>query len=240
MEIISDLPMIYSLACFFLGLCYAYILYRKEVLLTSTLLKQFLFIIRTFFITFLALLLINPVVKSIQKTKHKPIVILAQDVSESIPDSIALQLLTQVSKQLPDFEVHKFSFSDKLSNGFSIRNSGLATNYSNLFEDMNSRFVNQNIAAFVLASDGLYNSGSNPLYDNRINFPIYPIALGDTSINSDISIVKVMKNEIAALYSILVFVIVFLISKYVSLDYFQLMLILKQLSPLQQRFRKKL
>jgi hypothetical protein len=51
----------------------------------------------------------------------------------------------------------------------------------------------------VLASDGLYNSGGNPLYDNSINFPIYPIAQGDTLITRDVSITKVLKNEIAFL-----------------------------------------
>lgn len=189
----------YSVACLFLGIGYAYFLYRKEVLLKAKKLKQLLFIIRTFFIALLAVLLLNPVVKSIHKTKHKPIVILAQDISESIPDSFALQILTQISKELTDFEVHEFSFSDKVNKGFSIDNSGLTTNYSNLFQDMNSRFANQNIAGLVLATDGLYNSGSNPLYDNRINFPIYPIAQGDTLVKRDISIAKVLKNEIAFL-----------------------------------------
>ena len=199
MGIISDLPLMYTIACLFLGISYSYFLYRKEVLLTAKKLKQFLFVIRTLFITLLAVLLLNPVVKSIQKTKHKPIVILAQDISESITDSFALQLLTQISKQLTDFEVYEFSFSDKVNSGFSSINSGLITNYSNLFQDMNTRFANRNIAGLVLASDGLYNSGSNPLYDNRINFPIYPIAQGDTLIKRDISIAKVLKNEIAFL-----------------------------------------
>ena len=167
----------YTIACLFLGISYSYFLYRKEVLLTAKKLKQLLFIIRTLFITLLAVLLLNPVVKSIQKTKHKPIVILAQDISESITDSFSLQFLTQISEQLTDFEVHKFSFSDKVSKGFSVNNNGLRTNYSKLFQDMNSRFANQNIAGLVLATDGLYNSGSNPLYDNMINFPIYPIII---------------------------------------------------------------
>ncbi|MBT3611329.1 MAG: hypothetical protein HN522_00090 [Flavobacteriales bacterium] len=202
MEINSDFPIMYSIACLFLGLSYAYFLYRKEFLLTAKKLKQFLFIIRTFFITLLAVLLLNPVVKSIYKTKHKPIVILAQDISESITDSFALQFLTQISKQLTDFEVHEFSFSDNVSKGFSSSNNGLTTDYSNLFQDMNNRFANQNIAGLVLATDGLYNSGSNPLYDNRINFPIYPIAQGDTLIKRDLSITKVLKNEIAFLGNI--------------------------------------
>ena len=185
----------YTIACLFLGIGYAYFLYRKEVLLTAKKLKQFLFIIRTFFITLLALLLLNPVVKSIYKTKHKPIIILAQDISESITDTFALQFLTQISKNLNDFKVYEFSFSDKVSKGLSSKNIGLRTNYSNLFHDMISRFANQNIAGLVLATDGLYNSGSNPLYDNKINFPVYPIAQGDTLIIRDVSIAKVLSNE---------------------------------------------
>ena len=199
MSIISDLPIIYSIACFFLGVSYAYFLYRKEPLVKEKSKKRLLFIIRTVFITVLTILLLNPFVKSIQKSKHNPIVILAQDISESITDSFSLQMLTEIGKELNDFEVHEFSFSDNVSKGLSHNNSGLKTNYSNLFNSVKSRFANQNIAGLVLASDGLYNSGGNPLYDNSINFPIYPIAQGDTLITRDVSITKVLKNEIAFL-----------------------------------------
>ena len=199
MAIISDLPIIYILACFFLGIGYAYFLYRKDFFLKVKKVKQILFIIRTLFITVLSVLLFNPVVKSILIKNHNPIVILAQDISQSITDTCALELLTQISKELTDFEVYEFSFSDKVSKGLSDNNSGLSTNYSNLFQDMNSRFANRNIAGLVLATDGLYNSGSNPLYDSKISFPIYPIALGDTLIIRDVNITKVLKNEIAFL-----------------------------------------
>ena len=84
------------------------------------------------FIGFLAVLLLNPIVKSTHKITEKPIVILAQDISESIIDS---SFLTEISKQLSDFEVHKFSFADKVHEGFKTNNTGLLTNYSNLFED---------------------------------------------------------------------------------------------------------
>ena len=199
MAIISDLPIIYLLACFFLGICYAYFLYRKDFFFKIKKVKQFLFIIRTLFITVLSALLLNPLLKSIHIKNHNPIVILAQDISQSITDSCSQELLTQISKELTNFEVYEFSFSDKVSKGLSDSNSGLSTNYSNLFKDMNSRFANRNIAGLVLATDGLYNSGTNPLYENKISFPIYPIALGDTLITRDVSISKVLKNEIAFL-----------------------------------------
>ncbi len=196
MDISTDLPIMYTIACLLLGLGYAFFLYRKERLLASNKLKVFLFSIRTLFIGFLAVLLLNPIVKSTHKITEKPIVILAQDISESIIDSF---FLTEISKQLSDFEVHQFSFADKVYEGFKTENTGLLTNYSNLFEDFKSRFENQHIAAMVLASDGMYNTGANPLYSNLSNYPIYTIAQGDTNVKKDVSIAKVLQNEIAFL-----------------------------------------
>lgn len=196
MDISTDLSIMYSIACFLLGLVYAYFLYRKERLLASNKLKVFLFSIRTLFIGFLAIILLNPIVKSTHKITEKPIVILAQDISESILDS---SFLTEISKQLPDFEVHQFSFADKVYEGLKTENTGLLTNYSNLFEDFKSRFENQHIAAMVLASDGMYNTGTNPLYGDLSNYPIHTIAQGDTNIKKDVSIAKVLQNEIAFL-----------------------------------------
>ncbi len=196
MDISTDLPIMYSIACLLLGLGYAFFLYRKERLLASNKLKVFLFSIRTLFIGFLAVLLLNPIVKSTHKITEKPIVILAQDISESIIDSF---FLTEISKQLSDFEVHQFSFADKVYEGFKTENTGLLTNYSNLFEDFKSRFENQHIAAMVLASDGMYNTGANPLYSNLSNYPIYTIAQCDTNVKKDVSIAKVLQNEIAFL-----------------------------------------
>ena len=83
--------------------------------------------------------------------------------------------------------------------GFKTENTGLLTNYSNLFEDFKSRFANEHIAAMVLASDGMYNTGANPLYGDLSNYPIYTIAQGDTNIKKDVSIAKVLQNEIAFL-----------------------------------------
>lgn len=196
MNISTDLSIMYTIACLLLGLGYAFFLYRKERLLASNKLKVFLFVIRTLFIGFLAVLFLNPIVKSTHKITEKPIVILAQDISESIIDS---SFLTEISKQLSDFEVHQFSFADKVHEGFKTESTGLLTNYSNLFEDFKSRFENQHIAIMVLASDGMYNTGANPLYGDLSNYPIYTIAQGDTNIKKDVSIAKVLQNEIAFL-----------------------------------------
>ena len=67
-------------------------------------------------------------------------------------------------------------------------------------KQLNDRFVNQNIGAVVLATDGLYNQGSDPQYEAK-NFkaPIYTIAEGDTVAKRDLLIGNVNYNKTAFL-----------------------------------------
>jgi hypothetical protein len=54
------------------------------------------------------------------------------------------------------------------------------------------------VGALILASDGIYNTGSNPLFQSaNFNFPVYSIVLGDTNINKDIQLSKAIANKIA-------------------------------------------
>ena len=124
--------------------------------------------------------------------------IIAQDISTSIKDSV-FHDLKNLSEQLSDFDVYTYSFSASMSSGFSKVNNGLKTNYSKVINELESRFSNRNIAALIIATDGLYNNGSNPLYAHLNNYPIYPIALGDTTIKTEIKVLKVKQNEIAFL-----------------------------------------
>ena len=198
MDISTDLPIMYSIACLLLGLGYAFFLYRKERLITNLLLLRSLFVLRFIFVSILAGLLLNPVVKSIQKEIEQPIVIIAQDISSSIKDSVFYDLNT-LSEQFTDFDVYTYSFAATMSSGFSKVNSGVKTNLSKVINEVESRFSNRNVAALIIATDGLYNEGSNPLYSQLNNYPIYPIALGDTTIKTEVKIVKVKQNEIAFL-----------------------------------------
>ena len=192
-----DFPIYYSIICILLGVAYAYFLYVNERLLQSKTLHVLLFAIRTIFVGILAFLLLSPLIKSFSNTTENPIVIIAQDVSESIADS-TFDLLSNLSSQLTDFDVHKFSFADVVKSGFQTSNIGLKTDYSSLFSDLENRFLNRNVAGVILASDGCYNSGNNPIF-RKFDFPIYSIALGDTSVKQDVLVRKVTNNDIAFL-----------------------------------------
>ena len=68
-----------------------------------------------------------------------------------------------------------------------------ATNYSSFFQQLSDVYSHRNVAAVVLASDGLYNQGSNPLYvDYPFQAPLYTIALGDTMPQKDVRINKTL------------------------------------------------
>ncbi len=52
------------------------------------------------------------------------------------------------------------------------------------------------MGAVILASDGIYNKGTDPFYAaKRISFPVYTIALGDTTLRKDIIIKKITFNK---------------------------------------------
>ena len=190
-------PAYFILICIFLGVLYASFLYISGTNNISKKITVILFFLRAFFISILAFLLLNPFLKSKSNTIERPIIIIAKDVSESVKEDIN-QTLQFLSESLEDFEVHLYSFSDKIYNGIIEENKGLKTNFSYLFSELNSKFENRNVAGMIMASDGSYNTGSNPEYISY-DFPVYSIALGDTVKRKDVRIDNVVNNDIAFL-----------------------------------------
>ena len=98
-----------------------------------------------------------------------------------------------------DFDISIYNFSDKLTKGFADTNLGLYTNIDLALSSINDLYSNRNLSSVVIATDGVYNKGKNPLYSEKFNFPIYSVILGDTSAQVDISIDKINHNELAFL-----------------------------------------
>ena len=184
--------------CFLLGLVYSLVLYYKQQSFLSRRVLYFLSFLRFILISSLALLLLDPVIKSSTKIYEKPIVVILQDASESIKENIKIEL-DNLADEFSDMEVYKYHFSDKIYDGFTDVNSGILTNYSSVLNDVYSRFSNKNLSSVIIASDGIYNIGSNPLYSDNSNIPIHTICLGDTTILKDNRITDVKHNDIVFL-----------------------------------------
>ncbi|WPU93267.1 hypothetical protein SNE25_28505 [Mucilaginibacter sabulilitoris] len=194
--------------CLILGVLYAWLLYRQPINLD----KRFrvgLAILRAVVVFFIAMLLVSPLIKTVKYTPQKPLVLIAQDNSSSVntfksPGFNAANFLNDLSRlkqQLGDeYDVQEFNFSKNLNNGLSNKFTGKQTDIANALRQLNNRFVNQNIGALILATDGLYNQGNDPQYEAKnIKTSIYTIALGDTVAKRDLLIGNVSYNKTAFL-----------------------------------------
>lgn len=163
-------------------------------------------------ITILSFLLLAPLLKNINRQVEKPIIIIAQDNSESLvigKDSTfyKTEYKQKLQKLINDlgnkYEVRSYSFADKireLPSADSLKFNEKQTDISTFFDEVETRYSNRNVGAIILASDGLYNKGSNPIYtSDKIKFPLYTIALGDTTIKKDAIIAKVDYNRLVYL-----------------------------------------
>lgn len=193
-------------ACILLGLLYAWLMYRKPVQLIKSL-RYALFALRALVVSFLALLIVSPLVRSTKYLPQKPVILIAQDNSQSIKlfSKSSLSLSEgwgeALKKQLgSDYEIHEFHFDKELKDSLSNKYDGRQTDISNALRQLNERFVNRNIGALILATDGLYNIGADPTYEARnVKTSIYTIALGDTIPRRDLLISNVNYNKTAFL-----------------------------------------
>ncbi|MGZ4048218.1 MAG: hypothetical protein ACXVNN_02580, partial [Bacteroidia bacterium] len=114
------------------------------------------------------------------------------------------QKLQNLINKLGDkYEVRSYTFADKikeLGTTDSLKFNEKQTDISAFFDEVETRYSNRNVGAVIIATDGLYNKGANPVYStNKIKIPVYAIALGDTTVKKDIILAKVDHNRIAYL-----------------------------------------
>ena len=199
---------LWLLACLALGLGYAFILYRWRTILNRPL-RNALFVLRTLAVAAIAYLLFAPPIKITNRTSEKPLIILAQDNSASLDVSTAAgfdkALYAKEFEDLErvlsdDYEVRSFNFEATVNKGLDFKFDGKLSDLSSVFKMIDNDFANRNIGAVIIASDGIYNKGGNPLYESKnLKAPVYTVALGDTVPKKDLLISNVNYNNIAYL-----------------------------------------
>ena len=204
----TSVSYLWLLACLILGLGYATVLYKAPTTL-GTSLRAFLFALRTLAISFIAFLLFAPLIKTIDRSLEKPLIIIAQDNSASIrlAEAKGFNLKTynnqlkKLEKELSgEYELRSFNFDDTVTAGLELNYNGILTDISSVFRMIDDHFSNRNIGAVILGTDGIYNRGPNPQYDSKkLQAPLYTIALGDTLARRDLLISNINYNHIAYL-----------------------------------------
>ncbi len=99
-------------------------------------------------------------------------------------------------------EFYIFDADSKASPNFSpemLNFSGQSTNISSAFEKIRKDLSNHNFQAVIIATDGIYNEGDNPIFaSEKLLMPIYTISIGDTTQPKDVSIERIITNDPAS------------------------------------------
>ncbi len=185
MESISlQYPAWYLVFCLLLGLAYALLLYYRDKTFKeqSENFSRLLGALRFIAVSILAVLLLSPLLKSIITESKKPIIVLAQDQSESVPAGMKAETLKKYEEDFSalaadlgkDYEVKQYAFGNEFREGIDYKYTEKITNIAELLSGVNDLYSNQNLGAIVLATAGIYNEGSNPVYLNtKITAPVY-------------------------------------------------------------------
>jgi hypothetical protein len=153
--------------------------------------------------------LLKPYINQFIKHKEQAIILVGVDNSSSLIanadslyySSIFVNELNNLKAELEeDFQVEIYSFGEKVERNPIFDFKDRKTNLSYYLNEVSYIYNNRNVVANVIASDGIYNSGSNPLYANYpFNAPLYTLCLGDTIAKKDLELTSVSYNEIAYL-----------------------------------------
>lgn len=169
---IIDYPWYMVLLCLLAGAAYAAVLYfvgrRRFGRRTNWLLAALRFVA----VSVIALLLLAPMTRRTVHERQKPHVVLAVDRSQSVAQS---------ADSAFSLDMLEDDLGDKLRFTEMDFGDAAGTDIGGVLEN-----IEGDVDAVVLATDGIYNRGSNPATAvERLAVPVYTVALGDTTPRCD-------------------------------------------------------
>lgn len=191
----------FILLCILIGAAYAFVLYQSKYHWSKRV-NQLLFVLRALLVTLIAILLLGPIIKLTKNLFEKPAFVFLIDDSQSIrevTDSLQRQtLLNNVQQQVQelkdqDYDVTIRGLNEQLDYS-KFRNT--TSDLSGGIRSVSTEFEGKNLAGIVLVSDGIYNSGTSPVY-LPLRVPVYSIGLGDTTERVDLALKNTAYNKIA-------------------------------------------
>ena len=155
------------------------------------------------------LLLFAPVFTITRNETQKPLILLLQDNSRSIAnalgkDSAVYQKnVEDLSAKLSEkYKVVQWGFGNTVQTENIFQYKQPATDISAALARAQEYYGLQNLGAIILATDGRFNQGLNPLYQQlSLHNPIYTVAIGDSVEQKDIRVIQVYANKVVSLNS---------------------------------------
>ena len=201
------LPLFFILISILLGFLTTYFFYRKhfsENFVKSSVVKL-LFALRWITLSCLFFLLLEPSTFKTENISEKPILVFAQDNSESITESKDSSFyltsyrdsVTNWMNQLkPNYDVRIIKFGDRIQKDDKFNFNAKSTNFEQLYKSLENQFYNSNFTDLIIASDGLVNLGKPVRYLKLpFNTNLNTLLLGDTAAYPDWSIKSLNHNK---------------------------------------------
>jgi len=166
-------------------------------------------LLRTLVIFTTSLLLLAPSL-SVEKTEtQKPVIVFLQDNSSSIPVALkgdSSRYRSEAEKLLDrldnDYRVVRWGFGSSIQKDTLFRYEQQSTDIAAAITQAAEFYGQQNLGALILASDGRFNQGLNPQFqDWALPGSLYSVALGDSAAPRDIRITNTYANRTVTLNS---------------------------------------
>lgn len=182
---ILDYPWYFILLCLLAGTLYSGVLYFLAPESFTRRLRWILAGLRFLAVSVISFLLLAPMVRQNLHERQKPLVVVAQDMSQSVALS-ADSAFRLPLESADNYDVVHETFGD-VTTDIAAEISGVA-----------SRYQGREIGAMILVTDGIHNRGENPsTVAERVTFPIHTVALGDTTPHRDAYLTSLRYNKIA-------------------------------------------
>ncbi|WP_241737940.1 VWA domain-containing protein [Hymenobacter polaris] len=194
----------FLLLCLAVGAGYAALLYSARAPWSRGV-NYALAALRFVVVSFLCYLLLAPFVQTRTTHTEQPTVVLAVDNSQSIKLFTPAPALGQLTAGLPQlaatlrdkgFRVETRTLTQAEAAPDSLRFTASRTDLGRLLADSREANADRNLAAVVLATDGLVNQGQQP-QPGESSVPIFGVALGDSIAKKDLRLTDLRYNRVA-------------------------------------------
>lgn len=166
-------------------------------------------LLRSLVVFFTLLLILVPTIVITKNITEQTIVLLLQDNSRSIVNALGpnaegykknVQELTR--KLSGKYKVVQWGFGSAVQTDSIFEYKQAATDISAALARVQEYYGMQNLGAVILATDGRYNQGMNPLYQQlSLHSALFTVGLGDSAVQKDLRITKAYANKVVTVNS---------------------------------------
>jgi len=166
-------------------------------------------LLRSLVVFFTLLLILVPTIIISKNAVEQPIVLFLQDNSYSISGALGKDSATYrknaeglLQRLSGKYKVVTWAFGSRVQNDSLFEYHQPATDISAVLARAQEFFGMQNLGAVILATDGRYNQGANPLYQQlSAHSALYTVALGDSAMQQDMRITRAYANKVVTVNS---------------------------------------